>query len=641
MLGVNPLEALVLLAPVGLGLAVLYAVLRWYAWTPRGVSPVGSARVHGLVVALIAFLVSCSPRHEPADGVLDAGVDRAAPDGPGAVVLDPGITRVTGVEDLPLPEPAIWPLLAALTPAGLFLLVWWIGQHTWPRSTGPVRQGRLTALEARDVLPRALTWTCALATLASACAVAALALSGLQAAPARRITMEVDVAQAGTVLPADGTEWQTQVVAVDGAQSGAAIAGILLLVLAGWVAATVLAVRAVLRRPVLAGLHPATDLAVRRVAVNRILRTALVAVVGTGLSVVWTWDRLERTARGHALDPTGERWPEASQVVAFLSTSVSSLALPAVGLMIMTLIAAALWRSPALAVLAEAPGAAGADGRPWTPAPSAAPGTARAVRALRDRAGMTALSLTLLSTLILSTGGFLLVAGDGAAARTSASALTTMGPFLLGMLVLAAAEVRVRRDHAAPAPVGPGVKAASRWRRVLLALAAVVAVPAAAWTAHHQLPLVIGHVQARGVDAAAAAGMLLPVAVVTLLALAAAHAAGRRGPLTRADAVEDAVLRRSAVNRFLALGTGAVVAFAGQAWPLLHQARVVAAGSPGWATGETWQQPWLLLGLGLLLAFLPGMSVDPRTGRTAGEEPSRAEVEAHRSVEPSETGPAA
>ena len=83
---------------------------------------------------------------EPADGVLDPGADRAAPDGPGAVVLDPGITRVTGVEDLPLPEPAIWPLLAALTPAALFLLVWWIGQHTWPRSTGPVRQGRLTAL---------------------------------------------------------------------------------------------------------------------------------------------------------------------------------------------------------------------------------------------------------------------------------------------------------------------------------------------------------------------------------------------------------------------------------------------------------------------------------------------------------------
>ena len=73
----------------------------------------------------------------------------------------------------------------------------------------------------------------------------------------------------------------------------------------------------------------------------------------------------------------------------------------------------------------------------------------------------------------------------------------------------------------------------------------------------------------------------------------------------------------------------------------VNVARVVAAGSPGWATGETWQQPWLLLGLGLLLAFLPGMSVDPRTGRTAGEEPSRAEVEAHRSVEPSETGPAA
>ncbi|WP_248124501.1 hypothetical protein [Micrococcus lacusdianchii] len=641
MFSVSPLEALVLLAPVGLGLAVLYALLRWFAWTPRGVSPVGSARVHGLVVALIAFLVSCSPQQEPADGVLDAGVDRPAPDGPGAVVLDPAVTRVAGVEALPFPEPALWPLLAALAPAGLFLLVWWIGQHTWPRSTGPVRQGRLTALELRDVLPRALTWTCAAATLASAGAVAALAASGLPAVPARRITMEVDVAQAGNALPAGPAEWQTQVVAVDGAQSAAATSGLLAVVLLGWVAATALAVRAVLRRPVLAGLHPATDLAVRRVAVNRILRTALVAVVGTGLGVVWTWDRLERTARGHALDPTGERWPEASQAVAGVSTSVSSLALPAVGLMIVTLIAAALWRSPALAVLAEAPGVAGADGRPWTPAPSAAPGTARAVRALRDREGMTALSLTLLSTLVLSTGDFPLPAEDGPVSQTTAAALVTTGPFLLGMVVLAVAEARVRRDHAAPVPAGPGVKAASRWRRVLLALAAVVAVPAAAWTAHHQLPLVIGHVQARGVDAAATAGMLLPVAVVTLLALAAAHAAGCRGPLTRADAVEDAVLRRSAVNRFLALGTGAVVAFAGQAWPLLHHARVLAAGSPGWATGETWQQPWLLLGLGLLLAFLPGTSVDPRSGRTVGEEPSRAEVEAHRTDEPSATESAA
>lgn len=641
MLGVNPLEALVLLAPVGLGLAVLYAVLRWYAWTPRGASPVWSARVHGLVVALIAFLVSCSPRHEPADGVLDAGADRAAPDGPGAVVLDPGITRVTGVEDLPLPEPAIWPLLAALTPAALFLLVWWIGQHTWPRSTGPVRQGRLTALEARDVLPRALTWTCALATLASACAVAALALSGLQAAPARRITMEVDVAQAGTVLPADGTEWQTQVVAVDGAQSAAATSGLLAVVLLGWVAATALAVRAVLRRPVLAGLHPAADLAVRRVAVNRILRTALVAVVSTGLGVAWTWDRMFRAAHGYALDPTGQRWPEVHQEVALVTGPTSSLALPAVALMLVTLIAAALWRSPSLAVLAAAPGAAGADGRPWTPASAAAPGTARAVRALRDRAGTTALSLTLLSTLVLATGGSLLPAEDGPVSQTTAAALTTAGPFLLGMLVLAAAEVRVRRHHARPGPAGPGLRAASRWRWIPLALAAVVAVPAAAWTAHHQLPLVIGHVRARGVDAASAVVMLLPVAVVALLALAAAHGAGRRGPLTRADPVEDAALRRAAVNRFLALGTGAVVAFAGQAWPLLHHARVLAAGSPGWATGETWQQPWLLLGLGLLLAFLPGTSVDPRSGRTVGEEPSRAEVEAHRTDEPSATESAA
>ncbi|WP_249520730.1 hypothetical protein, partial [Microbacterium sp. ER1] len=83
--------------------------------------------------------------------------------------------------------------------------------------------------------------------------------------------------------------------------------------------------------------------------------------------------------------------------------------------------------------------------------------------------------------LILSTGGFLLVAGDGAAARTLASALVTTGPFLLGMLVLAAAEVRVRRHHTTPAPAGPGLGAASRWRRVLLALAAVVAVPAREW----------------------------------------------------------------------------------------------------------------------------------------------------------------
>ena len=53
--------------------------------------------------------------------------------------------------------------------------------------------------------------------------------------------MEVDVAQAGNALPAGPAEWQTQVVAVDGAQSAAATSGLLAVVLLGWVAATALA----------------------------------------------------------------------------------------------------------------------------------------------------------------------------------------------------------------------------------------------------------------------------------------------------------------------------------------------------------------------------------------------------------------
>lgn len=433
--------------------------------------------------------------------------------------------------------------------------------------------------------------------------------------------MDVDVAQAGRVLPTGTPEWQSQVVAVDGAQSSTAVAGLLAVLLLGWVVATALAVRAVLRRPVLAGVHPATDLAVRRVAVNRILRTALVAVVGIALSLPWTWDRLARTAHGHALDPTGQRWPETAQELAAFTTPVSSLAVPAVALLLVTLTAAALWRSPSLAVLAAAPGVEDTDGRPWTPPPSAAAGTARAVRALRDRAGMTALSLTLLSVLASSAASFVLPVGDDAAARTTASVLAAAGPFLLGMAVLAVAEAQVRRHHAAPGPAGPGLPAASGWRRVLLVLAVVAVLPTAAWIAHRQLPLVVGHVQARGVDAAAATALLVGAVLLMLVALAGAHWAGRRGPLTRADAVEDALLRGSAADRFLALGTGAVVAAAGQAWPLLHHARVAAAGSPAWAGDMTWGQPWALTALGLILAFLPGLSVDPRTGRSPGEEP--------------------
>lgn len=170
MLSVGPLEALVLLLPLGLGLALLYGLLRWFAWTPRGASPVWSARVHGLVVALVALLVSWSAGRMP-DGVIDAGRDQAAPDGPGVVVLDPAVTRVTGMDQLPAPDPAsLFTALAlgALTPAVLFLVVWWVGQHTWPPSTGPVRQGRLTALEPCDVLPRALTLACTLAALVAA-----------------------------------------------------------------------------------------------------------------------------------------------------------------------------------------------------------------------------------------------------------------------------------------------------------------------------------------------------------------------------------------------------------------------------------------------------------------------------------------
>lgn len=623
MLSVGPLEALVLLLPLGLGLALLYGLLRWYAWTPRGASPVWSARVHGLVVALVALLVSWSAGRMP-DGVIDAGPDQAAPDGPGVVVLDPAVTRVMGMDRLPAPDVAAqftFLALGALTPAVLFLVVWWVGQHTWPPSTGPVRQGRLTALEPRDVLPRALTRTCALAALAAAGGVLALGAAGLPAVPARRVAMEVDVTQAGRVLPGGAPAWQTQVVAVDGAQSSVAVAGLLAVLLLGWIAATALAVRAVLRRPVLAGLHPGTDLAVRRVAVNRILRTALVAVVGIAAGVPWTWDRLARTAHSDALDPTGQRWPETAQELAALTTPVSPLAVPAVALLLVTLTAAALWRSPSLAVLAAAPGVEDTDGRPWTPPPSAAAGTARAVRALRDRAGMTALSLTLLSIMASSVASSVLPVGDGAAGRTAASVLAAAGPFLLGTAVLAAAEAQVRRHHAAPGPTGPGLPAASRWRRVLLVLAVVVVLPTAAWIAHRQLPLVIGHVQARGVDAAAAAALLAGAVLLMPVALAGAHWAGRRGPLTRADAVEDALLRRSAADRFLALGTGAVVAAAGQAWPLLHHARVAAAGSPAWAEGGVWGQPWALTALGLALAFLPGLSVDPRTGRSPGEEP--------------------
>ncbi|MDI3331461.1 MAG: hypothetical protein QJR09_12140 [Micrococcus sp.] len=266
------------LLALGLGLALVltlaYGVLRTSPWSPHDGGALAWARLHGLATALIAtvavltaasFLQSLQADHGPEEFSVVYGL---------------------GAEAIALPASALDPrrgLLVAVFP-GLWLLgVYAIAQRTWPRVTGPVRTARLAPRRATDLLPPVLPWAAAGIGLASLAAVA-LAWTAPGAPP---------------VHLSYSTEGSTLEGFSGGARPGTEFAPWLLLALVALAAATACVTVLVSRRPTLTGLTADEDLAVRRIAVHRVLRTtAAGALVVLAVAVAgWAEGTLQAATR--------------------------------------------------------------------------------------------------------------------------------------------------------------------------------------------------------------------------------------------------------------------------------------------------------------------------------------------------------
>jgi hypothetical protein len=257
-----------ILLALGLGLALLlalgYGALRASPWSPHDGGALAWARVHGFAAAIIA-------------GV---GVLVVAP-GLHSLPTDPGPGERSmfvqdGAEAVELPATALDPgtaLLVAVFPGLWLLVVYAIAQRTWPRAAGPVRRARLESRSAPDLLPPVLTRVVAGVGLAALAAIA-LAWTAPGVAP-----VQLSYSAGASIVESSAA----------GARPGTEFAPWLLLALAMLLIATAASTVLVSRRPALTGLTPDEDLAIRRIAVHRALRTAAAAALVVLVVAVAGW----------------------------------------------------------------------------------------------------------------------------------------------------------------------------------------------------------------------------------------------------------------------------------------------------------------------------------------------------------------
>lgn len=510
---------------LALGLGVLYLILRGTAWTPGRGDPVRAVRTHAMITAIIAYFASSTAGLNRLANAEEYGVF-----GNGAFPVTTVTEGETVREIISAPVPGLaWAeaLSIILGPVLGFALVYVVAQYTWPRQSGSMRTARLKDRRPMDLLPRRLTAFTALIT-AAALGLVALTWS-TPGVEARQIQERWGSAEPGSAEWDQGYSGENSWFE-PGARAGADVAPWLLLALALVLAGFVLVLRSIARRPILGGLHPHDDDLVRRIAVNRALRTLAAMILGIGQTGFNAW-----------------------------ATAVSSEAQPWVaGASITILIVLLLWRSPHLAALGAhtATGSEGHDaGRPpRVPGAPSLPGTAPAVLRLRLDGAMVAWIMAIPTGIIVA---FLLgtVPPDGEG--HGSMILWTSLPCAAALLILGFTEFGIRRGHC-PADGRVSTGTSSRWPLLALGLATLLAT---VWCA---LCVVIPAFQTSQA-AVLAAALGTATAGFVLLTLALTRVSLRRPSLGRASAPQDAAIRAGGANRILAVGAAGIFAVTGAA----------------------------------------------------------------------------
>lgn len=535
---------------IALGVALIYVIMRFSAWSPGGGSPVASARTHGMVTALIALFATGTSGLaglvllERSDGL---ALGEVTVDGPATE------SSATVLQPLSLsPSDALWTVAG---PAFWLVVVYAVAQYTWPRPAGQVRTAALARRDAVQYLPWGLTWTVA-ALLLAAGAVVALAWT-TPGSPAVLLQQ---------FQGSSGYNYSFSERVHSGYRPGSEFAPWFLLGLAVLVLATVLVLRVIARRPPLAGLGTSDDHATRRIATNRVLRTAAVVAIGFLVHAGQSWALGVQEAALRRAHPNLDSWADGevdlysgdwTVGVPDAARWMDSL-VPLLGIALALLMLA--WRSPAVAELGS--DWSELDGRTARSAHTgpALPGSVEAVQRLRSHNRWLALVMggALAVTIVLSplTPALQALSWE----RPWMSLVWASLPFVVAMLLMLRGEVRVRRGHAhrtsAEHPALTG--SAPRWRRIVLGIAVVAAI----------LLVVLGLINPLRQSAAAVALLMITGTLLALTVLCA-RAALRRPALDRAGTAWDGHLRTEGADRFLGVGTAGIFAVTAAALPSL------------------------------------------------------------------------
>lgn len=473
-----------------IGSVIVYLFLRAAAYTPASdVDGRSTARSHAFWTAVIALFASSTA------GLHDVGTIRQYAD------YLPEYSPANG-------GASWWADLGRfLTPAISVAGIYIIGQFTWPRARKPVRTVDLGIRRIRDFLPLYLT---AVAVFFAGCVGAAAALL----APLPRVE-GIRAPQEGMVVPGPV---QTQV-------AGSYLGGILAVTLTVLIIAVFLALLTITRRRPLETISIDNDRILRRISMNRLLRTTVLLMAGL-LVLAAGFVRDHHMALLEA-DPTVPFLPVDGGVWSNVATAASVL-------LLLTILGMLAWAPPQLQSGARNP-ATSAGHAPDPVSGHASAEEARLADAERAINVSRTFAIVLIGTLVLVGLGiavpFVLVPWPPAILATAYAA------------VLLSGELMLRKNYGS---VSPGIEKPKRtalletWMKAVLVSSAVAVLT----------PLAVVGIGASPLDAPGPyAASILNAVVVTAVGFIAVEVVRRRSPVTEIPAGGDVYLRRISAHR--------------------------------------------------------------------------------------------